>query len=527
MVLKEAKNCKGCSYLRTGKNDTEQVCGKYFKKKGKPILHKCPAQCQFPYPRDAYNQQVVVGTEVIKNYNGLYDDVQTWKVDSDKLIKNINNLRTYLNVSSDEEGKKNINNKFVKYGPKTETKSIPRLDNLKCGKLAKPKTEKEGGLGFIKFPVAPTRAELRKVILSSTDKGISIYRATIDWKKVKLTPLLRKKYTQQISADKSMVNLSNGRIPIADNGIQLEWWEKKTKNYTDEELLTLIPGNIRAYVDLKFIHASTGAGLQKFFTTHTVKNMVLEEVYDWLRMKDLGIKEKVKTTISKSDPLYPFYNVESNTSSIRYEFEQCMNDLMQTEHDDEQHIKKLKEMNHFSDLGDPENRLELDYVHAKIVKFLILDHRDFNNCINILYVTEKICKRGISTNLMELMGNFLNMNTMNMDNEEYRDNMDVVSNKLLRYVPEVLKKIINISEHYEKYKCNGKVNENTLLLKKVHKNLFNKPMMMDMPDLGLETFFKSFNKNIITKIILLAFITYIFVKIIGLFRINYNMKESN
>ena len=70
-MVKEAKNCKGCSYLRTGKNDTEQICGKYFKKKGKPILHKCPAQCQFPYPRDAYNKQVVVGTEVIKNYNTI------------------------------------------------------------------------------------------------------------------------------------------------------------------------------------------------------------------------------------------------------------------------------------------------------------------------------------------------------------------------------------------------------------------------------------------------------------------------
>ena len=125
------------------------------------------------------------------------------------------------------------------------------------------------------------------------------------------------------------------------------------------------------------------------------------------------------------------------------------------------------------------------------------------------------------------MGNFLNMNTDDMENEEYRDNMKVVTNKLLGYVPQILKKIIDISENYEKYKCNGKVNENTLLLKEVYKNLFNKPMLMNMPDLGLEKFFKSFNQNIITKIILLAFITYVFVKVIGLFNINYNMKEGN
>ena len=100
-MVKEIKNCKGCKYIVNDKDTTEQVCGKYFKKGNKRILRKCPAQCQYPYPRDAYHTQVLVGNEVIKEYDKLYDDVQTWKVDSDKLIKNIDNLRTYLIVSSD------------------------------------------------------------------------------------------------------------------------------------------------------------------------------------------------------------------------------------------------------------------------------------------------------------------------------------------------------------------------------------------------------------------------------------------
>ena len=48
----------------------------------------------------------------------------------------------------------------------------------------------------------------------------------------------------------------------------------------------------------------------------------------------------------------------------------------------------------------------------------------------------------------------------------------------------------------------------------------------NVPTLGIEKFFGSFNKNIITKIILLAFITYIFVKIIGLFNVRYNVSDK-
>ena len=520
---KKAKNCDNCKYFLDQKDPSKQSCAKYVLPDGRKCTPtrqnektckrlECPAECQYPYPREVYRSQVTFEGKVAKEYNKLYDGSMP---NMEDLIKNNTLFKLYLDTSSHEEGKKNLNNNYRTY------RKVPTLDNLKCGKLAKSSDGK-----VVNFPAMPTRKDLRGVILSS--KGdISIYQAAIDWKKVKLTPLLQKKYAKQISNDKSILTIKKKKIPIAENGIQIEWWDKKKKSYTEEELLSLLPENIRPYVDLKFIHGPTGALLEQYFPTHTVDNMVLEEVYDWLRMKDLGIKNQVKTTTSKTDPLYPFYSVESNTSGIRYEFEQCMNNLMQTEHDDEKHIKKIKEMKHFSDLGDPENRLELDYVHAKIVKFLILDPRDFNNCINILYVTEKICKRGISTNLMKLMGNFLNMNTDDMENEEYRDNMEVVTNKLLGYVPQILKKIIDISENYEKYKCNGKVNENTLLLKEVYKNLFNKPMLMNMPDLGLEKFFKSFNQNIITKIILLAFITYVFVKVIGLFNINYNMKEGN
>ena len=89
-----------------------------------------------------------------------------------------------------------------------------------------------------------------------------------------------------------------------------------------------------------------------------------------------------------------------------------------------------------------------------------------------------------------------------------------------------MKKIIEISENYENIKCNKKINDNTVILKEIYKNLFNKPMVMNVPTLGIEKFFGSFNKNIITKIILLAFVTYIFAKIIGLFNVRYTVSDK-
>ena len=36
-----------------------------------------------------------------------------------------------------------------------------------------------------------------------------------------------------------------------------------------------------------------------------------------------------------------------------------------------EYIRKINEMEHLTDLGDPKNRKELLYIEAKIIKFLI------------------------------------------------------------------------------------------------------------------------------------------------------------
>ena len=58
----------------------------------------------------------------------------------------------------------------------------------------------------------------------------------------------------------------------------------------------------------------------------------------------------------------------------------------------------------------------------------------------------------------------------------------------------------------------------------MYKDLFveSSVLKFSLPDLGLFDFFDDFNFNIYTKIILLIFITFIFTKIISLFKVNVN-----
>ena len=95
---------------------------------------------------------------------------------------------------------------------------------------------------------------------------------------------------------------------------------------------------------------------------------------------------------------------------------------------------------------------------------------------------------------------------------------------LLKYLPDIIQKIIDISEYYEGNKCNDELHKNTKLLKEIHSNLFlQNNMKIDLPSLGIGEFFKDFEENIYTKIILLIFIAYVVTQFIRLFTVNLNL----
>ena len=85
----------------------------------------------------------------------------------------------------------------------------------------------------------------------------------------------------------------------------------------------------------------------------------------------------------------------------------------------------------------------------------MIEPNEFEKCLDIVYLTDEICKVGLTSNPTQMMGKFLKMNTDNVDDEKYNDKMRIITNKLLKYLPNLIQKVIDISEYYEKQKCNG------------------------------------------------------------------------
>ena len=126
-----------------------------------------------------------------------------------------------------------------------------------------------------------------------------------------------------------------------------------------------------------------------------------------------------------------------------------------------------------------------------------------------------------------MLGYFLKLNTNNIENDKYKDNMRIISNRLLKYLPDIIKKIIEIAEYYENKTCNHNLTKNTILLKEIYTNLFekNNRLSFEYPDLGIIEFFQDFQRNIFTKSVLLIFIAFIITQFIGLFSIQYNINK--
>uniref|UniRef100_A0A6C0L133 Uncharacterized protein n=1 Tax=viral metagenome TaxID=1070528 RepID=A0A6C0L133_9ZZZZ len=357
-----------------------------------------------------------------------------------------------------------------------------------------------------------------------------------DWNKIKITSELERRYNT-INENRTYVIINGYNIPLSGNGIELEWWNSSMSH---QELKELIPENTRYYENLETIHQMTGGILEYVFQNHSVNNMIYEEVSDWLLQRgsepvyeksseQIEIRNRLIDSIPKDmteeklslGKFFGLTNQEENE-----EYNECIDRLMMTEHDDNTYLQKILEIQDLSKLGDPSNRRVLHYVEEKIIKFILVDPAKIGECFDIIYVTDKICKDGMSENGIDLLKYFMNIDqNRETTDDEYKQNMEVVSERLLQYIPDIIKKIIDISEYYEKKECNGEVHKNTLLLKDMYQNILKNNSAYSFPDLGIQKFFEGFQENIVTKVILLIFIAFLISQILGLFKINYNINK--
>ena len=223
------------------------------------------------------------------------------------------------------------------------------------------------------------------------------------------------------------------------------------------------------------------------------------------------------TLLGKGEPSADMNNLED-----------CINKLMMTEHNDAEHISRMKKYTQLHQYGDPKNRSDLLYLQAKIIRFITLNPKDVFKCLDIVYIIpDDLCDVGLTGDSMKVLANLLDVD-VSVDNKTQLKHTKTVYDLLVKYIPDVMKQIIDISEEYESNKCNGKAHVNTTMMKNIYKNLFinNNMTSFMMPDLGISDFFIDFKQNILTKVILLAFIAYVISKLVNLFKIQYNIQGN-
>ena len=510
-------DCNFCSYIQNELNPENQSCSKWvdsndYKKPCSPSGGNlgdppnegdncqkidCPQHCQFPFTKEIYQDPPDNHYDVL----GVYPDYRY-------LNENSNEMDQYIEYSTNREM---VKNEYLNYN----SENVPNNLGLKCGDLLTPE---EGNI--FNFPDLPEGDALRQTI----QYNIELLNNGIDWSSIKQTDKFNELYNEQVNQTDNTVTINEFTIPISDNGIELEWWDRT--QLSEDELKTPLPPNIREYQSLENIHQITGGVLEYVFPDHTTDNMVIEQIYDWLMKNNLESEvnqEEIGSVENKGFSMSNLFGIKSD-DVLNRDFEVCMNQLMMTEHDDNEYLKRINTYKNLSELGDPNNKEDLLYIEAKILKFLLIDPSDIRNCFDIVYLTDEICEKGLTSNATQLMGYFLKLNTDNVDEENYNDNMRIITIRLLKHLPKLINKIIEIAEYYESYKCNNEIHKNTKILKEIYNNLFQENrMIIDLPSLGFKEFFKDFEQNIFTKIILLIFVAFIVTQFIKLFTVNFNV----
>ena len=215
----------------------------------------------------------------------------------------------------------------------------------------------------------------------------------------------------------------------------------------------------------------------------------------------------------------------SDEDSTNYDLENRLNFLLDTGMDEEEERETVNRIGNYTTIEQlGKNPKDVEYIENKIKKFLGTSKEDLVDCF-LLSNGEygDICNDGFSDRPMRILSRLMSLQSDNSFLEEGLYEEKIVIKKLVRYVPNLMKKILDISEKIEQTRCDM-VSKKTLLYKEIYKDLFidSHMMKMQLPDLGISSFLEDFNRNIYTKIILIVLVTFLISKIISLFKININ-----
>ena len=351
--------------------------------------------------------------------------------------------------------------------------------------------------------------------------------------------ILFKEDDKFVTFDKNGVDFT--KLPSTSEWIDITNDAEKT----NPELLRILNSNALDLDDLDNIYNFSTRKMLTFFNSISVEG---DENYLYNKFtndQNVNLTNKICfEQINEYGDRMKFLMTMTDTNMEEINIEKIVDIFMITENDDNAHLLEAN-LNKLLDTGrDPSDEAlfikrisnysgvlqlgqhpdDIKYIEEKIKKFLGTNTEDYVDIfINHVSITD-LCADGFATRPMDMLGNLLKLKVDADVNERELFTEKQVIKRLLTYVPNIMKKILDISERLELITCD-KVSKKTQLYQEIYKDLFvnSNVLKFDLPNLGVVDFFKDFNRNIYTKIILLIFIGFVISKIISLFTVNVSV----
>ena len=191
------------------------------------------------------------------------------------------------------------------------------------------------------------------------------------------------------------------------------------------------------------------------------------------------------------------------------QFEMCINNIFETNEEDRRILRRIK--GYSSGLLEFTER-DMEYVRRKMLKFIFAPRSQVANCLDDLYINaNQICSDGLTDKMSKVAFVLFYIIGIQIDladldgNDEKREKMGLLMDKLGPLVPQLIKRIIEVSKYEESLRCGGNPTNNTLLMERLFDDIFVNSGQDVNVDLGFDLdYFLSLTNQEFGKFVVVA-----------------------
>ena len=265
---------------------------------------------------------------------------------------------------------------------------------------------------------------------------------------------------------RTQINLNRGGMVTMDQEI-LDKWLGNYNNLHGEDGAQDPPNIGYTRTDLN----TTASG------NYTKKQIIFQEAYEF-KIESYGDPRQLVQPNDYNIGESIFGSISSNT-----EFETCMNNIL----DDptKEYCEGQTHQEIVEEITNIDNVLNLrpchiNYIEDKLKRISIVNEADANECMDILNLSESICEQPVSTKMLQI--GYLVFHIVGLDKIDLQDiqegspqyyKLTTIIDRLTPYIRQAIKKIIDISKHYEEQTC-GRESTTTHVLERMYIDLFEK-----------------------------------------------------